>query len=260
MYIPFGRTVSHRLLGRTADFCPLCRGFQPFQILQVDSIRHFYALPLGGRNSIGQSKVCESCSLLSTAHPEIYRGLSSDFNADLESLIAETKIRRSVATGGVPADPGGSHQGQGSSPQASEPRLLREPFEMASDGSRSSQRRGQARPSQQPGLSRLVRAPGRLHGDPADGLEGDLGRVDRDGRRHRREALAWPSPSWPSSPTPAAMPGALSSPGSCSRSARSTPPPKRSTGSSNRSVQAKSPLAEVLHPRDLTNALLERWD
>jgi hypothetical protein len=100
MYIPFGRTTTHRLLGRAADFCPFCRGFRPFRIVEVESIRFVYLIQLGGRQIVGRSKICESCALLSPAPLEGYRALSVDPDADLDALIAETnpEIRRNWAS------------------------------------------------------------------------------------------------------------------------------------------------------------------
>lgn len=131
MYIPFGRINDHRLLGRAADFCPFCRGFQPFRILQVESIRRFYAIPLGGRIAVGRSKVCETCGLLSPAPADRYQALSNDPEADLETLIAETNpdIRRNWASRLLLEERIATRK-LTSGERAT---LLREPFEMAGE-------------------------------------------------------------------------------------------------------------------------------
>lgn len=131
MYIPFGRMTVHRTLGRAADFCPFCRGFRPFRVLRVESIRHLYMLPLGGRMDAGRSKVCESCGLLSPAPSGGYRSLSLDPDADLEALIAETnpEIRRNWASRLLLEERIAARK----LTPGERTGLLREPFEMAAE-------------------------------------------------------------------------------------------------------------------------------
>jgi hypothetical protein len=256
MYIPFGRTITHQTLGRAADFCPLCRGFQPFRILQVDSIRHFYALQLGGRTSIGQSKVCESCGLLSTAHPEIYQGLSHDFDADLEALIAETnpEIRRNWASRLILED---RIKARKLTP-GERATLLREPFEMASEVLARRNTEGKLDlPSNLGCLGSFVLPVACLailpmvwktSGESIETVAVIVGgcclaftflAIVTDARRHARRAV---------------VPRLV-------QSLRPLDPSAEEVDQILESLrQAKSPLAEVLHPRDLTNALLERWD
>jgi hypothetical protein len=130
MIIPIGRTNADRPLGRAADFCPFCRGVRPFRIFRVENFRHVFYVAYGSRDEVGLSKVCETCSLRSAAKLETYAAISTDYEADLEGLIAETnpEIRRNWASRLLLEDrikarklTPGERAG-----------LLREPFEMAS--------------------------------------------------------------------------------------------------------------------------------
>jgi hypothetical protein len=129
MIIPIGRMHSDRPLGRTADFCPFCRGFRTFRIHRVESVQHVLYLPYGSRAEVGLSKVCETCRLRSPADLGSYRAISTDPDADLNALIAETnpEIHRTWASRMLLEDrikarklTAGERAG-----------LLREPFEMA---------------------------------------------------------------------------------------------------------------------------------
>ncbi len=100
MIIPIGRISSDRLLGRVADFCPFCRGVRPFRIFRIESYQHVLYLPAGPRLDVGRSKVCETCRLRSAADPTNYSAVSTDDDANLEQLIAETnpEFRRNWAS------------------------------------------------------------------------------------------------------------------------------------------------------------------
>ncbi len=99
MYIPWGPKTTHRPLGRVADFCPLCRGFRPFQLSQAETSRSLYSVPYGPRQVLGFVRTCEDCGMETKADPATYRARLSDPGADLDALIAETnpEIRRNWA-------------------------------------------------------------------------------------------------------------------------------------------------------------------
>jgi hypothetical protein len=129
MIIPIGRTNTDRPIGRAADFCPFCRGVRPFRIFHVENVHHVLYVRYGRREQVGCSKVCESCSLRSAARPDDYAALSTDATADLDALIAQTnpQIQRNFASRLILEDrikarklTPGERAG-----------LLREPFEMA---------------------------------------------------------------------------------------------------------------------------------
>ena len=256
MYIPFGRTIQHRTLGRVADFCPFCRGFRPFRVLQVESIRHFYMLPLGGRRPVGQSKVCESCALLSPAQAGGYHALSNDPDADLDVADRETnpQIRRNWASRLLLEERIAARKltpGERSG-------LLREPFEMAAEVLSRRNVEGKLDLPSSLGCLGTVLLPvacmtllplaWKASGDSIETVAVAAGgcclafaglAILTDGRRHARRAI---------------LPRLIGS-------LRPLDPSAEEVDLILESFrQARSPLAEVISPRDVVNGLIERWE
>jgi len=256
MYIPFGRMTHHRTLGRVADFCPFCRGLRPFRILQVDSIRYFYMLPLGGRISIGQSKVCESCDLLSPSQVENYSTLSIDPDADLDALIVETNpnIRRNWASRLLLEERIANRK----ITPGERAGLLREPFEMAAQVLARRDQEGKLDIPSGLGCLSTALVPiacmlflpmvWKTSGDSIETVAVVAGgcclafavlAIVTDARRHARRAI---------------VPRLV-------QSLRPLDPSVEEIEMILDSFrQARAPLAEVVHPRDLTNRLLDHWD
>ena len=93
MFIIWGTKVLNKRLGRVADFCPICRGFQPFMVSKVETVGHLYYIPLGRRKTVGMVEGCENCSLLLQTDASEHEGYSSDRTADVTALIATTNPR-----------------------------------------------------------------------------------------------------------------------------------------------------------------------
>ena len=256
MYFPIGRTNTHRTLGRVADFCPFCRGFRPFRLLAVESVRHLYMIPLGGRQAVGRSRVCESCGLLSPAMPEGYPGLSDDEDADVDALIAMTnpEVRRKYASRLLLEDRIKARKltlGERST-------LLREPFEMAAEVLARRDEEGKLDRPTHLGLLFTILLPiacltvlpefWKASKDSIEvvtvivagsGIAFTLLAILTDARRHARRAI---------------LPRLV-------ESLRPLDPSAEEVDDLLESYrQARAPLAEVIRPRDLTNRLLERWD
>lgn len=91
MFIVWGTKILRSTAGRRADYCLLCRGFQPHRVIRVKSVGHLYYVPLGFGKLVGFEHVCESCSLKRYHEPDEFDPLtSSDRHADVEALIADT--------------------------------------------------------------------------------------------------------------------------------------------------------------------------
>ncbi len=91
MYIIAGTKVVRAWMGRTADYCRMCRGFQPAKVVNVKRVGHVYYIPLGRGTSLNLEQTCESCGSMRTIQPgEPEPAVLRDRRADLEWLLAET--------------------------------------------------------------------------------------------------------------------------------------------------------------------------
>jgi hypothetical protein len=256
MYIPVGRTIDERPLGRAADFCAFCRGFRPFQVFQVDSIRHFYTIPMGGREPVGRSRVCESCGLRSPVPADGYRTISRDPDADVETLIAETnpEIRRNFASRLLLEERIAARK----LTAGERATLLREPFEMAAQVLATRDQEGKLDLPSNLGCLATVLVPvacmtllplfWKASGESIETVTVVAGgacvvfaglAILTDARRHARRAV---------------LPRLIGS-------LRPLDPSSEEVEMILESYrQARSPLAEVITPRDVVNGLIERWD
>jgi hypothetical protein len=256
MYLPFGRFNAHKTLGRVADFCLFCRGFRPFRVLQVESVLHLFYIPLGGRVGVSTSKVCELCGLHGAASMDRYRSLSSDPDADLESLIAETnpEIRRNWASRLLLEERIAARK----LTPGERAELLRELFDMASEVLTQRSLDGKLDLPSNLGCLATFLLPAaclallplvwRAPGDAIELVTVIVGGVCvvftffalvTDARRHARRAI---------------LPRLVDS-------LRPLDPSADEIDQILESLRhARAPLAEVIHPRDLTNGLLERWE
>ena len=256
MIIPIGRTSADRPLGRAADFCPLCRGIRPFRIFRVENYRHVFFVAYGTRDQVGLSKVCETCALRSATRAESYETVSTDPDADLETLIARTnpQIRRTWASRLLLEDrikarklTPGERAG-----------LLREPFEMASAVLARRDEEGRLDPPSTLGCLGTFLLPVAcllilpfFWKSTRDSMElvvvivagcclaFTFLAIVTDARRHARRAV---------------VPRLVDS-------LRPLDPSVEEIDLILTSLrQARSPLAEVVNARELSNRLMERWD
>jgi hypothetical protein len=256
MIIYLGRTTVDRPLGRAADFCAFCRGVRPFRIHRVESVQSFYLFRFGSGIDVGRSKVCETCNLRSAVSPSGYQAISTDQDADLADLVAETnpQIDRNFASRllleeRIKARKLTSGERAG---------LLREPFEMAAEV--LARRNEEARldlpsafgclgtfllpvacllllPFFWTGTKKLLETVVVVVG--ASCLVFTFLAIVTDARRHARRAV---------------LPRLV-------ESLRPLDPSVEEVEEIFESLrQARSPLAEVVNAREVSNRLLERWD
>jgi hypothetical protein len=256
MYTPLGQIGAYRDLGRVADFCPFCRGFQPFRLLSERNLVIIYHFHFGGRRSIGIAKFCESCGLTSETDPANYSAISQDREADLDSLILQTnpEIRRTWASRLILEDRIRSRK----LTPGERTTLLREPFEMADALLNRRSREGQLDlPSRLGCLGTLLLPTLCLTILPmawnASGEEIEWAAIasgaislalaflaiTTDGKRHARHDILprLVAAVRPLDPTPEELEAIFES-----------------------LRQARAPIAEVLGPREVTNALMDRWE
>jgi len=80
-----------KLLGYAADYCPICRNIEAFQIFESRLRYHlWYLIPVGRGESLGYKKLCEGCETKSEGFLNAYRELSRSPRKSLDDLIAKT--------------------------------------------------------------------------------------------------------------------------------------------------------------------------
>lgn len=78
-------------LGYAADYCPVCRKLEAFQIFEKQLRYHFwYLIPMGCGESLGHRKICGACETKSEGFLNAYREISRTQEKSLETLIAKT--------------------------------------------------------------------------------------------------------------------------------------------------------------------------
>jgi hypothetical protein len=87
MFIVWGSRVVGKALGRVADFCPICRGVQPFKITKFDRFGHLYWIPLERHGTVGFVKRCETCSIELAESVDAHDSYSRDRSANVVALM-----------------------------------------------------------------------------------------------------------------------------------------------------------------------------
>jgi hypothetical protein len=90
MFIVWGERKVTRSRGWVAEFCPICRGIQPFRVKDIRMVSHLYFIPLGSGQLVGQRTTCTGCRHTSFVEPFTYQSFIRDRNVDLDRLVAET--------------------------------------------------------------------------------------------------------------------------------------------------------------------------
>ena len=90
MFFILGTKTFYRKVGYVADFCPICRSPQPFQIRRIGLASHLYYLPVSQGKLIGYDRTCQQCKTLSTTDFSRYHQALKRSPASLDELIAQT--------------------------------------------------------------------------------------------------------------------------------------------------------------------------
>ena len=72
MFIVWGRKITREALGYVADFCPVCRAQQTFELVAVRSTNHIYYIGLGTGQLLGYERQCCDCGTPFKANPAAY--------------------------------------------------------------------------------------------------------------------------------------------------------------------------------------------
>jgi len=87
MLLIWGKKTSVRVLGRVAEFCPICRAIGVFELLETRLVPHFYYIPLGRGRLAGNHVRCRRCATPLSVDAERYASVSQDKSADARALF-----------------------------------------------------------------------------------------------------------------------------------------------------------------------------
>jgi hypothetical protein len=90
MIIIWGRKRIEKALGHVADFCPICRDIQAFEIFRAGMAGHVYGITTGDGQLLGYIKQCKQCGLRLATDPQQYTSIDDGSTTDREALIART--------------------------------------------------------------------------------------------------------------------------------------------------------------------------
>jgi len=76
MLIFWGTKLVRKRMGFVADFCPICRSSQAFQLNRVGAVRHVYFLSFGSGKLLGHEIICQECKIALEADPLKYASIS----------------------------------------------------------------------------------------------------------------------------------------------------------------------------------------
>lgn len=91
MFIFWGTKTVIRKLGYVADFCPICREIQKFQLSRVGLASHVYGASFGEGKLVGHQKKCLHCGTELQTDPSIYKDVQKKLTgAGSTDLTANT--------------------------------------------------------------------------------------------------------------------------------------------------------------------------
>jgi hypothetical protein len=97
MFIIWGRKITRRRAGYVADYCPICRAQQTFELQGVRSARHVYYVSLGSGQLLGYERKCDQCGTAFKANSAAYASVSRA-RLPLEELKRTTYPNLDTAT------------------------------------------------------------------------------------------------------------------------------------------------------------------
>src|SRR3954470_11353636 len=89
MFIVWGKKIVYRSIGHVADFCPVCREKQAFELKRVGSASHVYYITAGEGELVGFERTCAGCRTAYRADPATYASVAKA-RGSLGQLAAQT--------------------------------------------------------------------------------------------------------------------------------------------------------------------------
>jgi hypothetical protein len=90
MAIIWGKKRVVIKLGYVAEFCPICREAQEFEISRVGTANHIYFIPLGDAKLAGHMGRCRQCGTSILVDPAKYTAFEPTSSIEIETLIQRT--------------------------------------------------------------------------------------------------------------------------------------------------------------------------
>ncbi|HSI14890.1 MAG TPA: hypothetical protein VK961_22750 [Chthoniobacter sp.] len=88
--IVYGKRQREKHLGYAADYCPVCRKVQAFEILEKRHGVHVWFIPVEKGDLLGHAQICGGCQTESESFLTQFRNVSGFQGKSLEALIAKT--------------------------------------------------------------------------------------------------------------------------------------------------------------------------
>lgn len=88
--IVWGKRKREKRLGFVADYCPICRKIDSFEVYEQRVAYHFWFIPTEQGRLLGNTQICRSCQTESKSFPTQFRDILPSKGKSLEDLIAET--------------------------------------------------------------------------------------------------------------------------------------------------------------------------
>jgi hypothetical protein len=73
-----------------ADFCPICRDFQPFRLIRVGLAHHINFIAITKGKLVGYERACQACTIKMQANKERYLSVATDKHLELDGLVEAT--------------------------------------------------------------------------------------------------------------------------------------------------------------------------
>ena len=90
MFIVWGTKIKRKVLGRVADFCPICHKARAHVLRRIGEASHVYYISFGQGTLLGHETECETCHVRRETEEQQYAAISRDKFGDVNALLAET--------------------------------------------------------------------------------------------------------------------------------------------------------------------------
>jgi len=86
----WGKRQREKRLGFAADYCPICRKVERFELMEQRFARHFWFIPVERGRLTGNTQICRGCQTETKSFPAQFIHIDRSARNSLESLIQET--------------------------------------------------------------------------------------------------------------------------------------------------------------------------